>query len=270
MEILQTTGASMSFLRRILPSLLLFLAHPLAADERWAPNAAAGPVNQLEVSGNACGPAALLASLRNGSEDWQAVATKLPGESNRSKLLYIIRAHGLQPSESLSKRKRWSKDGINVEDLAAITGELAAIGGVFKPTTESLIRKGRESPERQLDRLHDRLRDSLKRGFPPVLSLRRYVLRGGEWRTLEGHFVTVVMVPEKLPRGASEFPFTYFDPWGGRKCRGVFGLPQSGVLADPDGSSPFLEARVPEARISRDKVRSGEKTTVVPTVMIRR
>lgn len=243
---------------------------PARADERWAPHAAAGPVDQLEVAGNACGPAALLASFRCGSEKWHATPERIPGASDKSKLLYIIRAHGLQPSASLRNRKRWSGDGINVEDLSEIAGELAAIGGLPAPRTRSFLRKGRESPAGQLDRLHDRLRDSLKAGFPPVLSLRRYVLRGGDWIAIEGHFVTIVMVPEKLPRKSESFKFTYFDPWGGRKCRGTFQLPSVPVLADEDQRSPFLEARVPEARIGRAQVKNGEKTVVVPTVMIGR
>lgn len=262
----------MSWFPRSLRSaaLGLFLVEAAAGDERWAPHAVAGPVNQLEVAGNACGPAALLASFRCGSEKWRAAPERIPGSTDRLKLLYIIRAHGLRPSASLRDRKRWSTAGINIEDLADVAEELAAIGGQRAPRIESLIRKNRERPDRHLDRLHDRLRDSLKAGFPPVLNLRRHVLRNGEWITLDGHFVSVVMVPEKLPRKATSFKFTYFDPWGGRKCRGTFRIPERPILAVEGQESSFLEAVVPEARIGRSKLRAGESSVVVPSAMILR
>lgn len=266
----------MSFFHRILPSarpafFALLLSLPAAgAAERWAPAAAAGPVNQLEVAGNACGPAALLAAFRCGSERWQATAQRIPGTSDRSKLLYIIRAHGLQPSASLRQRKRWNAAGINAEDLTTIAAELAAIGGQPAPHQQSLLRKNRESPERQLRRLHDHLRHSLKAGFPPVVNLRRHVLRDGPWTVLDGHFVTIVMVPEKLPRRSTRFDFTYFDPWGGKKSRGTFAIPDPPVMAAPDGRSPFLAAEVPDARIGSEKLRPGEISAVVPTIMIGR
>ncbi len=262
----------MSWFPRSLPSAVLALAlvGTGRGDERWAHHAVAGPVDQLEVAGNACGPAALLASFRCGSEPWRIAPERIPGDSDRLKLLYIIRAHGLRPSASLRDRKRWSSDGINLEDLADVAAELAAIGGRPAPRVEHLLREDRESPGRHLDRLHDRIRDSLKAGFPPVVSLRRHVLRKGTWTPLEGHYVSIVMVPEKLPRRARSFDFIYFDPWGGRKCRGTFRIADRPILAAKGKQSPFLEALVPEARIGRSKLRAGETSVVVPSAMIRR
>ncbi|BCX46132.1 hypothetical protein HAHE_00400 [Haloferula helveola] len=245
----------------------LLLAGSAMADERWAPHAVAGPVDQLSVAGNACGPAALLASLRCGSEKWRGVPERIPGSSDKSKLLYIIRAHGIRPSASLKGRNRWTGAGINAEDLADIAEELAAIGGLPNPKTESILLQKREKPDKLLRRSHDRLRDSLKDGFPPVLSLRRYVWRNGAWQALQGHFVTVVMVPEKLERGASSHEFVYFDPWGGKKVRGSFRIPPLPVLSTDGKTSSCLEAVVPDANIGRSKVRSGERTVVVPTVI---
>ena len=257
--------------RKLLSGLITVLLIGAAwGDERWAPHAVAGPVNQLKVAGNACGPAALLASFRCGSENWRLGSEAIPGDSDRSKLLYIIRAHGHLPSTSLRGRKRWSSGGINAEDLTEIAGELAAAGGQTALEMDSLLRKKRESPERHLDRLHDSLRDSLKRGFPPVLNLRRYARRDGNWTPLDGHFVSIVMVPEKLPRRSKDFKFIYFDPWGAKKCHGTFRIPTEPSLSGDASQSPFLEAVVPEARIGREKLRRGEATVVVPGVMIGR
>ena len=110
-------------LRKVL--LIFTLVTSALADDRWAPNAVAGPVNQLIIAGNACGPAALLTSLQCGDESWQAVSKIIPGSSDKSKLLYIIKAHGLQDSESLKGRKRWTRHGINADDLEVIAREYA-------------------------------------------------------------------------------------------------------------------------------------------------
>ncbi len=256
----------MSTLLRLTSALLLLLV-AARADDRWAPHAVAGPVNQRVVSGNACGPAALLAALRSGSERWRKIPARIPGDAEKSQLLYIIRAHGLVPSASLKKRKRWTGEGINPEDLADIAGELAAIGGMPRPRSESLFTTRREDPGKLLRRLHGRLHDSLAKGLPPILSLRRFVWRDGHWQAVQGHFVTVVRVPEKLPRGAENFTFTYFDPWGGLREEGTLTIPITPVLS-PDGrTSTCLVAEVPRANLGRDKIRPGEKTLIVPTYL---
>ncbi|MFC7336266.1 hypothetical protein ACFQY0_03685 [Haloferula chungangensis] len=244
--------------------LFLILISVLSADDRWAPNAVAGPVNQLVVSGNACGPAALLTSIRCGDESWQQVSKIIPGSSDRSKLLYIIKAHGMQASQSLKGRKRWTRHGINAEDLEQVAAELAALKGLPSPRSESLFCKKRETPVKLIDRTHDRMRDSLKRGFPPVLSLKRYVFRQGQWQSLQGHFVTVVRVPEKIDRKATSFSFTYFDPWQGKKHEGSFRVPTQPILSADGQSSSCLEVFVPSADIGRKFVKSGEKSFVVP------
>jgi len=260
-----------SLLRKI-PDLLISaaLCCTIQADDRWAANAVAGPVNQLDIAGNACGPAALLTAFRCGDEPWQEVAEAIPGSSDKSKLLYMIRAHGLRPSGSLNDRNRWTKDGVNVEDLNTIAAELAALAARPAPKLDCVLRSGRESQEKLVARMHSRLRNSLKKGFPPVLSLRRYVHRDGHWQALQSHFVTVVRVPDKLARRSSTFDFTYFDPWGGKKERGHFSIPDRPILATPDGESSCLEASIPKANIGKGKVRSGERTVVVPSFLIGR
>lgn len=240
------------------------------ADELQAPAIGAGPVNQLEIAGNACGPAALLASIRCGDARWQELGRLLPGETDRDKLRYVIQSHGLTDSASLRGRKRWSRDGINPEDLADVAGELAALRQLPAPEVRDLFRRSRETPAGHLKRIHGLLAGSLKRGLPPVLSLRRYVQRGGRWESVQSHFVTVVGVPKKLPRGDASFSFTYFDPWGGRRAVGHLALPAMSLLADPSGRPTSLVALVPDADVGSRKVRAGEPTAVVPAVAIGR
>jgi hypothetical protein len=244
----------------------LIAVAPLAADERRAPHFDAGPVDQLAIAGNACGPAALLAAIRCGDERWTAIAERLPGESDRAKMNYIIRAHGLVPSASLKDRRRWTREGVNADDLAAIASELAAIGGLPAPRTDTLFRGKRESPESLARRFHKRLTKSLARGFPPIVSVRRYVERDGRWTALQGHFITVVSVPRRLGWRESSFEFTYFDPWGGKTARGHLRVPGHPILGAGDRPGS-LEAVMIDADIGRSKVRRGERSVIVPTVV---
>lgn len=246
---------------RLLAALLMIAA--ARAEERRAPGIEAGPVDQLVVSGNACGPAALLASIRCGSAKWQALADRFPGPSDKAKLLYIIRAHGLKPSTSLKDRRRWTRDGINAEDLLEVARELAALGALTPPDGEALFARRSETTTQLLRRTHDRLHASLACGFPPVLSLRRYARRDGSWRVLQHHFVTVVGVPEKLDRHADSFAITYFDPWGGKRDTATFRIPGPPDLA-------ALELLAPHANVGKSKVRNGEATALVPSMVIGR
>lgn len=241
-----------------------------AEELRVAPNAAATPVNQLSISGNACGPAALLASFRCGNEAWQRGAGALAGETDRDQLRLWIRLHGLQPSTTLKGRKRWSSKGINVEDLVAAANEMNR--PLFLPPLlhDDLFLRPGEKPEALLRRTRDRLDKSLVKGIPPILSLRRFVLRKNVWTPVQGHFVTVTGVTRKLAHGKPSFAFSYLDPWGGKRCEGTLALPPRPILAAAGQASPCLEAAVPSALIGKSEIRRGEVTVVVPAAVIGR
>ncbi len=263
-------------LTRRLPRIeLLFILASLAtasAGTRAAPNADAPPVNQLRVSGNACGPAALLSSFRTGSESWQQVPrTLLPGAADdKAQLTQWIRRYGLHPSATLNGRMRWSNSGINVADLTAAANEMTSSLRLPVLVQDDLFLRPGEKPEALLRRVRDRFDRSLGRGFPPVLSLRRFALRDGAWTPVQGHFVTVIEAPKKLRRGETVFAFTYLDPWGGKKSAGTLRIPATPVLTDGRGVSSCLEALVPEANIGRKELRRGETTIVVPAALIGR
>lgn len=257
-------------LRRISASLIALLGICHAGEMRTAPQAEARPVNQLSISGNACGPAALLASFRCGSESWRRAAAGLPGATDREQLGQWIRRHGLRPSETLQGRKRWTNAGINVEDLVAAANEMNR--PLFLPALAQdglFVRRG-ENPEALLKRTHQRLEASLKKGIPPLLSLRRFVQRDGRWVPLQGHFITVTAVPLRLARKQREFAFTYLDPWGGKRGEGVLRIPTEALLSENGPPSPCLEAWVPAANIAKKEVRRGERTAVVPAAVIGR
>lgn len=248
---------------RLLASSLLLASGLVAAPlVREAPNSGAAPANQLVVSGNACGPTALLNAFRFGNADWQRASNAITGESDKQRIYTIIREYGMRPSTAIKGRPRWSRKGVNLSDLRDIANEM--IRGKFLPqlSQEVLFRNPRESREKLLQRVHARFNTSLEKGLPPVISLRRFVKRGQTWTALDAHFVTVISVPRKLEKGSTGFPVSYIDPWGGKICEGSIALPARAVLAEDAAESPCLEAVFPQASVGRKLVRKGEASTL--------
>jgi hypothetical protein len=263
----------MSTLRRRTIELLLagcLCGGPAGAETRTAPNEGAPPADQLRLSGNACGPAALLSSFRSGSPAWQRAAASLPGTNDRQQLGLWIRRHGLQPSATLKGRKRWTSAGINVEDLVAAANETTRPLYLPPVAADDLFLRRGEKPEALLRRARDRFDRSLAKGIPPLLSVRRFVLRAGVWTPLEGHFITITAVPRQLARGETSFPIRYLDPWGGKRAEGRLGLPPQSLLAAPGQPAPCLQATLPAANVGKNQVRRGEATALIPASVIGR
>ncbi len=270
------TAALIPSLPSRLLSFLLLAALPLGAapPRRDAPNLSAKPVDQLVVSGNACGPAALLNAFRFGNGNWQGVETAVTGETDKAKITMIIRQRGLRPSNHLKGKPRWGRHGVNVADLCDIANEMTAGRYLPRVSQEVFFLNGTETPEQLLRRVHSRMESSLKKGLPPVVSIRRYVHRGQNgnppaWMTLDGHFVTIVSLPRKLPRGGTSFPVTYIDPWGARTAEGEIRIPPRPVLTEA-GNSPCLEAVFPGVHVGRKGLRAGEENVVVIAAAIGR
>lgn len=259
------------FLRR-LSEILLVTALTVAAapDLREAPTPAATPANQLVVSGNACGPTALLNAFRFGDASWQRASDALTGETDKQRIYTIIREYGMRPSGHITDRPRWSKKGVNLADLTDIANEMTR--GRFLPQVnqEVLFRSSRETPENLLRRTHARLETSLKKGLPPLISLRRYVKRSGSWMALEAHFVTVTSVPRKLDKNARSFSIRYVDPWGGKSCQGAISIPTAPVLAEDVADSPCLEAVFPQASVGKKNVRKNEASALIVAALLGR
>ncbi len=251
--------------------LFLILGSAVRAEDMLeAPNPGGLPANQLSISGNACGPAALLSSYRCGNATWQKAAASLAGGNDREQLGRWIRAHGLRPSETLKGRTRWTSAGINVEDLVTAANEMHK--PLYLPVLvhDGLFVQRGERGEDLLRRTWKRLDASLEKGIPPLLSIRRQVLRKGQWQPVQGHFVTVTAIPAKLAKGAHAFPVTYLDSWGGKRCEGWLKVPDQPLLAATAAASPCLLADFPAANVGKKEVRREEKTALVPETVIGR
>lgn len=227
---------------------------------REAPNLAANPANQLIVSGNACGPTALLNAFRFGNHHWQRGLLNITGATDKEQIQTLIRGSGMRPSKHLTGRPRWSRRGVNIADLCDMANETTQ--GQMLPimSHEVLFVKPGESQEKLLRRVHQRLDTSLAKGLPPLLSLRRYVLRRNEWVVLDAHFVTLITMPRKLEKGTRSFPVTYIDPWGGQIAAGNIAIPDRPLLSAQAAESPCLEAAFPKASVGKKLLRSGEQS----------
>ncbi|BCU75641.1 hypothetical protein [Luteolibacter sp. LG18] len=243
------------------PSSLLLCLALVSCSVPETPSAAnhAPPFNQLAVSGNACGPAALLNAFRYGDARWRELGAGLPGETDREQLSHVIRMYGLKPSGQLRGRTRWSRAGINVNDLTDLGNDLTATK--FLPTLENevLLPRSGETSAALLARVRGMLATSLGRGLPPVVSVRRQVLRNGGWFTVESHFITLLRVGSTNGTGLE---IDYLDPWGGRRSSGSFRVSSESALG--------LEAVLPVTPVGKRLVRPGEKTLVTVSAAIGR
>lgn len=232
-------------------------------------------VNQLLVSGNACGPAALLNSYRFGSPEWQRAPTIILGETDRGRLNTVIRAWGLRPSASLPGRTRWTRHGINAEDLRDVANEINRHAGLPPLACESFLSKRGETPHQLLARFHARLNRSLANGFPPVVSIRRLALRqqpgqAAEWVVVQGHFVTLTSATRKLPHDAEGFVAGYIDPWQARHAEGRVAISERAFVTTPGAVSPCLETDFPGTDAGLKDVRKGESTVLTLATAIGR
>jgi len=203
------------------------------------------------------------------------VADSVAGSDDKQRILSIIRTHGMRPSRHLGNRARWSRGGVGLADLADMGNEM--IHGRFLPSLshEVFFLNPRETPEKLVVRVHQRMEKSLAKGLPPVLSIRRYVHRRTktgslEWTILEAHFVTVTAVPRKLPRHSNSFAVRYLDPWGGKSGEGVIRISETALLATPGTPSPCLEAVFPGVEVGKKLVRPGEKSSIAASAAIGR
>ena len=260
-------------LRRAISSLLaplLGLSAMAAPETRDAPNPAAVPADQLRVAGNACGPAALLNAFRFGNAHWQRASQAIAGKDDRESILRIIREIGMRPSKHVAGHPRWSRRGVSLADLRDMANEMVA--GHYLPqfSEEVFFLKPRETPEKLLRRVHQRLETSLAKGLPPVVSLRRFALRKSQWVVVDAHFVTLTSLPRKLDKNARSFPVSYIDPWGGERCQGVVRIPQRPVLSDAAGNPSCLEAVFPQSSVGKKRIGKGEQTLLSVSAAIGR
>lgn len=264
-------------IRNTIVPALLFSGLAMAEPAARPPEVPAGPapVNQLVVSGNACGPAALLNAFRFGDDGWHKAGDAVKGANDKERILTVIREIGMRPSKHLPGRARWSRRGVGVADLRDMANEMTT--GMFLPTLgeEVFFLKPRETPEKLLERVHGRFAKSVRKGFPPIVSLRRHALRTQksgppQWIVIDAHFVTLTKIPADLTKGARGFGVGYIDPWGGKFAEGTIRIPDPPQMADGSGQASCLEAVFPKTAVGSRLLRNNEKSFIAVSAAIGR
>lgn len=255
----------------LLPALsLVFAACAPAPDFFQAQNLSAKPFNQLDLAGNACGPAALLNSYRFGNPDWRKLSATPAGLSDRERIRAIARGPAMRESSSLPGRARWSRRGINISDLRDVANEMARPEYLPALSQQALFLKPGESQQAHLSRIRSLLAGSLKEGIPPILSIRRFVKQDGKWTAVQGHFVTVTSVPGRIGSGETSFVVKYIDPLGGKFREGRIAISGRGFLQDDPAANPNLEAVFPGVTIGKDSMRRGQESLLAVSAVLGR
>jgi len=235
-----------------------------------APNAKAEPINQRRAYGNGCGPASLLNAFQYGSEKWQKVFTSIPGTNSRTRISYVVRAWGNKPSKHIKGTQRWKpKEGTNLLDLTDMANEMRAPYFLPKIKYKVLSQKNLESRTHLLSRTHKQITQSLKKGLPPIVSIRRYAYRyskeigGKSWWPIRAHFVVVIEIPKFIPKNATSFTIRYVDPYGGFVREGKIQI-DTGTFTH----CPYLGAHMPKTAVGKSLVKSSEETILTFSAII--
>ena len=253
----------------LLPALSLALS-ACAPEFHQAENPGAKPFNQLELAGNACGPAALLNSYRFGKPQWRKLSETPPGLSDRERIRAIARGPAMRESSSLPGRARWSRHGINLTDLRDVANEIAQPHMLPAISEETLFLKPGETQQAMLLRVRSRLARSLDAGFPPILSIRRFVKRDGQWTAIQGHFVTITSVPGAIESNQGSFPVKYIDPWGGKFHEGTISINATAFMTEDPARNPNLQVVFPDATVGERLVRPGGETILAVSAVLGR
>ncbi len=135
---------------------------------------------------------------------------------------------------------------------------------------ETLFLKTGESQRAHLHRVRSLMARSLHAGFPPILSIRRFVKRNGQWTAIQGHFVTITSIPGNIASTEPSFPVKYVDPWGGNFREGTIAINGNAFMGDDPARNPNLQAVFPTAIVGKRLVRSGEDTVLAVSAVLGR
>ncbi len=236
-----------------------------------AENTNASPTNQRRAHGNACGPASLLNAFHYGSKRWQRAFNAVPGDDSKTRINYVISRWGLKPSKHIEGVRRWNQQGINLVDLQDVANEMCDYHWLPKIKYEVLTRAPDEAATTLLQRSHQRIVKSLKKGLPPILCIRRYAYRNSKelktksWWPISAHFIVIIETTTTLKNSPNSYRIKYVDSYGGHTHEGTIHT-SSGSFTN----SPFLGASLPSATIGNTLIKKGEATTLTFSAVLGR
>lgn len=189
---------------------------------------------------NACAPSALINSLKFGNDGLRTAYRGLLGGNDSTRLVYLVdRYFRNRPSTVVRGQKRWGFHGVYAADLTESFREILEEVNLPACSADYLDRIEGETDRQQLARIHRWMAESLEKGFPPVMSLRSFMVKtrpehgdDPRWEPGFHHFVVVQSVPRNLPLRAAGMEVRVIDPHSGQI---------SGIHIHPEpGQQPFM------------------------------
>jgi hypothetical protein len=239
------------------------------------PRAAAEPgqseppvVAQATLGENACGPCAVVNALLRAKAPYADVLQSVAGETPLEKAGDLVRRFGQAPSDAYAGEKAYDpKRGITWVDLTACVNALLKERQA-PPLEGSYLDRHRDEPlEDHLRRVHQRLASSIRKGVPVVTSVRSFApepKEGGDhvWKGLNGHYVAITSVQDRVDDGEMGFRFTYADSFTGRLDTGYAHVDEARNFTAAKGDEkrwewltdrPFLLVTAPSLRLGTQK-----------------
>ena len=199
----------------------------LAEETVSVPVEAAEIIDQFiyQESKVACGPCSMFHAAKFGDDELKAhFKDRVLGRDDSMKVKFLVDRYFRNRGSVVNKgRSRFGVHGVMTADLKNACNEFLKEGELDEIDSASLDREFGESDLDHLKRVHEMMSDSLKRGFPPILSIRSFVVKHREekkmkpaWELGHSHYVVVSSVPSQLKRDAQGFLATVIDSNGGK------------------------------------------------------
>ncbi len=245
-----------------------------------APTTEAKAVNQRVIDKNGCGPTSLMNAYRFGSPAWHVGYDKLGANidsTNKQKFTDLVNRFGIHISRH-NGMVRWDKrNGISTPDLCDMANDYQRSRRTNLPqlSVYTHFNPSDEANVTLLQDVHKKLRNSMLKGFPPILTIKRFTQRsmGGFliWKQVHGHFVTLYEIPGRIAPEATSFKIKYVDPWGGRILTGTVKIPEQSFYAIDSTlsknlkfrKSPTLVVDFPHSSLGRHLIRKGERNVAI-------
>ena len=221
-------------------------------------------VAQTSLGENACGPCATVNALLRAKAPWRNALKSLEGETPLNKAQDLVRRFSRSPSDAYAGEMAYdSKRGITWRDLTICFNALLSEHQAPPLKGDYLDRQSDESLEDHLRRVHGILATSIRKGMPVITSVRSFApepREGGDhaWKGLDGHYIVVTAVQDRIDDGEKGFRFTYADSFTGKREHGYANFDEARNFTAAKGDAkiwewrtdrPFLVVTAPSLRL---------------------
>ncbi len=217
---------------------------------------------------NACGPCAVVNALLRAKAPYRNALEPLGGDTPSDKARNLIGRFSKTPSQAYDGEMAYKPErGITWVDMTACFNALLKERQAPSLKGSYLDRHRDESLGNHLRRIHGILAVSIRKGMPVVTSVRSFAPKPKEdgehvWSGLNGHYVTITTVQERMDKDEKGFRFTYADPFTGRLDTGYAHVDEARNFTAAKGDEkrwnwvsdrPFLLVTAPSLRLSTQK-----------------